>query len=98
MPTNNNYTAWYSSQQIVFHQTLLLNRADLDSTIMTQIDATYGITANTVDPEILQRWYAAALYVEYSAIYANIQAWLSSMGVVKYLYNVYNACTVNTTV
>lgn len=95
LPSDNNYTAWYSSKQVVFHQTLLLNATSLDSTILTQIDQTYGITANTVDPEVLQRWYTAALITEYSAIYSNIQAWLSSMGIIKYLYNVYSACEYN---
>jgi len=75
----------------VFHDTLSQNQNDLTSAIISRIDSDYDVT-NTEDPEVLQRWFPLTIRLKtYTAVYDPAEAWVGSLGRLKYLTPVYTA-------
>lgn len=87
-----DYNTYFSTQQIVFHQTLIQAPGTINLAIMALIDSQLSITSSAVDPEVMQRWYMLGLYLGYQPVYTPAQTWVSSMGRAKYLQAIYGAC------
>lgn len=86
-----DYNGWYSNLKVVFHTALADNQSDLTDAIISRIDADFDVT-NTNDPEVLQRWFPLTIrLVTYSPVYSKAEAWVGSLGRLKYLTPVYTA-------
>jgi len=85
-----DYNGWYSNLKVVFHNTLKMSFEQVDLAIVTKIDEDLDITADE-DPEVRERWYYVTLSLEYTPVYTPAEAWVGSLGSLKYLTPVYQA-------
>lgn len=87
---NATYCSWDSNLKQVFADTLLSAQDQVSAEILTQIDATIGIT-DTQDPEVKQRWFPLGLKKYYEPVTQPSHDFISSMGRMKYLTPIYTA-------
>lgn len=88
------YFTFYSNLKVVFYDTLQANYEQINDAILAKIDADYNATED-LDPEVRQRWYPLCLYFFYPAAYSYAEAWVGSLGRLKYLTPVYNSLEIS---
>ena len=79
-----------SSVKVVFYNYLYKEVKSLNIEILQRIDNDLNST-NDVDPEVRRLWYPIGLGLKYQPVYEPAHTWISSMGRIKYLKNVYKA-------
>ena len=81
----NNY---YSNLKVIFVERLNTRLADVNTAILTKIDADFNLSA-TVDPEIKQRWFPIGINKGYDPVTEPAHTFVTSQGRLKYLTPIY---------
>ena len=76
--------------KVVFYNYLYKEVKSLNVEILKRIDNDLDSTSD-IDPEVRRLWYPICLGLKYQPVYEPAHTWISSMGRIKYLKNVYKA-------
>ena len=88
------YNDFYSNLKVVFQNTLSYQMPKMNIAIMTEIDATYNVTAD-IDPEVKGHWYPTGIALNYTPVFEPAHQFVSSMGRLLYLTPIYTALNDN---